>query len=196
MERLVPQAQAELQFWRDLVKNIGPEYYYAYRVSEYFEKTRYFSGFVAQEGRGIDVGCGCISVFEGSTKNVVCCDALMQYYWDLLPQEVLKKCKVNSVDYPASRSYQWAACINMIDHTPDPAFTLSQIHKSLLPGGMLYFEVNFEEGLAAPHYQVWDERTVQQRLNEDSGWRKLGCTLQNVPEHNQRRYWAVYEKVG
>lgn len=199
---LVPQAQAELAFWKGLVESVGREYYYAYRCSEYFEKTRYFPSFVAQEGQGLDVGCGCVSVFEPSLKSVKACDPLWYQYQELLPAMDLRctYCPVitdNGVlgETLAYRdaTFDWVACLNMIDHTPDSARMLSEIHRVLKPGGKLYFEVNFETGLAPPHYTIWNARTVDQYIIP-TYWELEHSYLQPVPEHHQQRYWAEYRR--
>lgn len=202
---LSSQQQAELAFWTDLVQRVGPEYYYAYRCAEYYDKTRHFPSFLAQEGLGLDFGCGCISVFELSSKHVQATDPLWNSYRRLLTQEIKPRLTYfpwgqDSLSGMFSKGdYAWIACLNMIDHTPDPIFTLSSIWDMLAPRGRLYFEVNFEAGIAPPHYAVWNEKVVNSVLfklaSMDKPFSVHYRLVEDVPEHNQRRYWAELVKI-
>jgi SAM-dependent methyltransferase len=187
---------AEYQFWHDLAASHG-EYYYAYRVAEYYEKTRYFPSWLAQEGSGLDVGCGCISVFEGSSKYVRALDVLAFQYHALLRSDLHIPMLPMQEDLVPGKytDFAWAACLNMIDHTPNPLELLKSIHRALVPGATLYFEVNLEAGLATPHYEVWTEATVKNKLVDSGLFREKFRFIQDVPEHNQRRYWAEFERI-
>lgn len=196
---LTQQQEAELEFWRGLVAAQG-EFYYAYRVAEYYEKVRYFPSFLKQDGLGADIGCGCISVFEGSRKAVVALDALAKDYSTMIrwAAPAVLHCPifplVDELIDAGDEHYEWIACINMIDHTPNPEDLLREIHRVLKPEGRMYFEVNLEAGLAPPHYQVWTAGTVH--AFESLGlFRETFRYIQDVPEHNQRRYWAEFQKV-
>lgn len=197
---LSSQQKAELEFWQSLVEQIGPEYYYAYRCAEYKDKTKHFPSFLAQEGTGIDLGCGCISVFEPSSKVVsFALDPLVAEYNALLGAYV----DVLHLDYApivdenigmASGCLDWVACLNMLDHTPNPAKMLGEIVRVLRPGGRLYFEVNFEVGLAPPHYYVFGQQSTDGYFQS---WplQKVHSYTEAVPEHHQHRYWAEYVRA-
>lgn len=196
---LTPQQEAELAFWRDLVNGVGPKQYHAFRAAEYADKTRHFPSFATQDGEGLDYGCGCVSVFEGAQRlqPIIAVDPLWSYYESLLPPTKLRCSYLNvAQDEPLVfvDFFDWVACINMIDHTPDPQFALEQIWKVLRPGGRLYFEVNFEAGIAPPHYGVWNEGTITSAF-ADRKFHVEHMTVENVPQHNQRRCWVEFVKV-
>lgn len=197
---MTSQQAAELEFWHGHIEKVGARYYYSSRAGEYYEKTRYFPQWHTTRGlRGIDIGCGCVSVFEGATDIYMTgCDCLALHY-----HELLRACNVpwnQTYRVPMSQrvvgtGYDFAVCINMIDHTPNPEVTLEDIYRALKPGGMLYFEVNFEAGIAPPHWSVWNRQVADDFLNAHTGWQVVNSLVQPVPEHNQSRLWAEYVKV-
>jgi|SRR5215471_10066570 len=193
---LTSQQRAERDFWSQLVQSVGEEYYYAYRVAEYYEKTKHFPNFLSQKGDGLDYGCGCVSVFEGCARAVRACDPLIPEYVKIYNEEVhYPLMRLIYSTTPEGYDYSWIACINMIDHDPNPKLVLDDIWERLAPNGTLYFEVNLEAGLAAPHYSVWDASTPDQIFSPDY-WQKQYCVIEPKPEHNQNRYWAEYRKRG
>src|SRR5262245_60867034 len=104
---LTTQQEAELAFWSHLVQGVGLEYYIAYRAAEYRAKTRHFPHFLNQRGTGIDYGCGCVSVFELSSKEVWAVEPLWNFYMDLLTTDdfsyetmlKVKPCTPSPVDW-------------------------------------------------------------------------------------------------
>ncbi len=187
---LTPQQVAELAFWRELVGLHG-EYYVAFRASEYHDKTHRFPSFLAQEGIGIDIGCGCVSVFECSSKKLIeAIDPLAEQYVGLLGKHSLKVSMYgHDIESLQSNVFlDWAACLNMLDHTPNPALALANIRKLLKPNGRLYFEVHLDSVLSAPHYHLWKEQDVRQ-LFDAAGFEITWSMIQPVPEHGQERFW-------
>jgi len=190
---LTPQQVAELAFWRELVELHG-EYYVAFRASEYHDKTHRFPSFLAQQGLGADIGCGCVSVFECFRKYVNAFDLLAEEYETLLLAQggiqhcKLKMYKASIEDSPIGGFYSWAACLNMLDHTPNPALALANIKQMLRPDGRLYFEVHLDSVLSAPHYHLWKEQDVRQ-LFDEAGMEITWSEIQHVPEHGQDRFW-------
>jgi 2-polyprenyl-3-methyl-5-hydroxy-6-metoxy-1,4-benzoquinol methylase len=199
MADMTSQMEAELAFWRELVIQHG-EYYYAYRVAEYYDKTCRFPSYLKgpPEGGGLDIGCGCISVFEGANRQVDGWDVLATKYNKLYTLDT--HVKMYQLDdtriLRRDNFYEWAACINMIDHTPDTEKLLAEIQRVMVPRGRLYFEVNLERGLAAPHHRVWTAETVREVMHPF--FDEVHTEVQPVPEHNQLRYWAemISKKKG
>lgn len=190
---MTPQNKAELEFWRGLVDRVGKEYYAAYRIAEYQEKMRHFPGFANQEGHGLDIGCGCVSIFEASSKPVTPVDVLVEEYKKLVPARALRLLYSTAVN--RLWTFDWVACLNMIDHTPDWELTMIEIKFAMKPGAKLYFEVNLEAGLAPPHHEVWDKNMVSMRMVHKMKFVEESSYIEDVPEHNQQRYWAVYTKA-
>lgn len=208
------QQQAELAFWRALVQEHG-EYYRAFRASELKDKTKHFPSWPAQEGKGIDVGCGCVSVFECVQLRKQCLfgfDALADEYIRLLGEDMVDMTYVplyNTVpdgdgsawrlpDWVRNGRQSWAACLNMIDHMPENKiyWLLRDISETLKPGGILYFEVNLERGIAPPHYTVWNLHTPARVFSElQHVFTLKWYMVEDVPQHNQQRYWAEFVRV-
>ncbi len=191
---MTDQQMHETGFWAGLVQQRGADYAQS-RWDEYPDKTRYCEPlWTAQEGMGIEVGCGCVSVLENRGKMFVSIDPLMDYYRtliDLSPWRY-RNGDAECIDYPDS-CFDWVFCVNMIDHTPDPGKALDEMHRVLKPGGRLYFEVHFDDSLSPAHYGLWNADVVKDAVDS-----RFGSPLQSITvrldEHNQSNYWAVYEK--
>jgi SAM-dependent methyltransferase len=192
--RLAPQQNAELDFWRDLVAAHG-EYYIAYRAAEYYDKTKYWPSWKDQTGGGLEVGCGCVSVYECSPKFIMAMDPLADYYNLILKSHGLAESLHRKMQVGGEGRFPWAneafnfvICQNVIDHSPNSRTVLEEIRRVLEPGGRLYFEVNLEAGLAPPHYSVWTEQMVAEHMK--GLFTETFRFIESVPQHNQRRYWA------
>lgn len=179
---------SELQFWQDLSRQHDD--YIGFRSSEYPDKTKYFPDFEKQEGLGLDYGCGLVSIFEGHDKNVIAIDPLMIEYDKVIPVSKLKLPHLVPMEFP-DNDFDWAFCVNVIDHTPDPALLVREIYRLLKPGGKLYFEVNLETVLHAPHYSLWTPEITNSCFKE---FKLLSDKTVEVPEHAYRQTWRVYEK--
>ena len=145
---LGPRQSAELAFWRGLFAEKG-DGYVAYRSGiDFIGKVRFFPDLLAETGRGLDYGCGLVSVFEGSDLDMDACDPLLSEYDAIYRHE-------GRVRYLAEPSgpYDFICCFNVIDHDPEPDAIAKGIAALLAPGGRLYFEVNFDpviDGIAHP----------------------------------------------
>ena len=186
----------ELTFWQNLCNQHGNRYT-DFRVNEYEEKTKFFQPFWDwQEGKGIDIGCGLVSVFDDCGKDITCIDPLMDEYNKIVPSELLNQ-KYKRVDAEHLQesfdkfSFDFAVCINMIDHTPNPELVLDGIDYILKPNGKFYFEVNFDDELGAPHYKLWNKQIVDEFFKS---WKNISFVEQRLNEYKQTRYWAIYER--
>jgi SAM-dependent methyltransferase len=204
------QQSHEIGFWRGLVEHHGAGYR-AFRIAEYRDKTQRFEPWwSAEDGCGIDVGCGCVSVLEGSDKAVQACDALVDEYEKFfplnIPEQIYLQMDAENLKYPDG-SIDFVFCVNMLDHTPNPAKAVAEMHRVLKTGGRLYFEVNFDDDEAPAHYGKWTMTNVYNMFGcpamaynkiehnmSSVEWRCLMYTVERHDAGNQWRYWSILEK--
>jgi SAM-dependent methyltransferase len=187
---MTPQQQAEVAFWRALHAEKGTSYY-AYRTGEIHEKTRHYTLW-PPAGRGIEVGCGLVSVYDASPLDILCLDPLLDEYDQIIPSINLAKpyARRDAEDsVPGTNDY--IICQNMLDHTPHPDRVLANISDALDPDGLLYLEVNFDDALSGPHYMLWDQEVLDRHM---TAFHCLYHVLERVPEHHQSRYWGEYAR--
>jgi len=115
--------------------------------------------------KGLDLGCGPMSIFEFSdiADTVMAIDPLDKEFRKFAP-------RFNRVAYYygdgenlifGSETFDWVACFNVIDHTPNPLRMLAEIYRLLKRDGTLFFEVFFEDTHTSPHYQLWREDKIE-----------------------------------
>lgn len=194
---MTDQQGHEIGFWRGLVEKNGTGYR-DFRVSEYEAKTKYFSPYWDERGSkgGIDVGCGCISVFDGIADSVLAFDPLWMEYerWANVYVRKIHVCgDAENLEGIPGDEFSWAACINMIDHTPDHDKAIREIYRILRPGGKLFFEVHFDDALSPAHYGLWNLEKVVEVVDSVFG-EPLQRKIVRVDEDNQSQCWAVYGK--
>lgn len=192
------QAEHELAFWQTLLNQHGSiEDYVRFRTEEYIDKTEHFPMFQEQQGRGLDLGCGLVSVLDACNKKVIACDPLMDKYLTLVPQSFLRKIHQQedgeNLTYGAN-FFDWVFCVNVIDHTPDPKKMSDEIHRVLKPGGILYFEVNFDDQLSPCHYDIWSKELIKETFNAEK-FETLGTIEERIDQHNQSRIWIEFKKI-
>jgi SAM-dependent methyltransferase len=186
-------------FWQSHVeRNGGMDGYYAARVAEYDYKTRHFAPYWNERlGVGIDVGCGCISVLDSRCNGFLAIDPLMDHYRTFAPvrqcRNLHEQADIETIDRPGG-IYSWAMCVNMIDHTPNPDIAIRQIYRILKPGGMLFFQVNFDDDFSPAHYALWNIDKVSEIVDSVFG-APIHGTVIRVHEDNQSQYWAVYRVI-
>ncbi len=190
-----PQRTAELEFWRgEFAKYKTPEEYVAKRKSEL--QSYLVPEILREDGRGLDLGCGLVSVLEALELPVVyAADPLNEEYRTIAryrTNPAMFYCDADGENLPAewSDSFDFVWCMNAIDHTPNPLKMLAEVRRVLKKGGRFYFSVNFDPALYAPHYQLWDMRAVESAMK---GWKLQRGTLEYHDQWSKYIYTAIYK---
>lgn len=180
------QQEQEIIFWKDLLEQKGLAGFLDIRKSDLANKTEFCPEIHEETGLGLDYGCGLVSMFEFSPLNIEACDPLMDEF-DKIYHHYGKVRYVREL----SVQYDFVACINVLDHTPDPQTIIDDIKRVLKPGGKLYFEVNFDPELFAPHHILFRMDTVRHYLKDFKLIRETVTQNGTYPEISN--YEAVYE---
>lgn len=195
------QAQMEIGFWRDLYRQLGHDKFLAQRKFDGDEMVGFLSG-LGEALRDpslhiLEVGSGLVSalsMIDGFKAHLTSLDPLMNQYNQVidLSDPKLPGCLYwngsgeEMVTFE-DESFDVVACINVIDHTPNPEKMLSEIKRVLKPGGTFYFEVNFDDALSPAHYGLWNAKKVQEFFGD---WIPESWQTDYRSEYNQTRYWA------
>jgi len=168
-----PQQTAELKFWQDLFRiqfKSDKAAYLEFRRRDLESTAGPMMDMLKMEtGRGLDLGCGVVSKlrFLERPVSIAAVDPLLLEY-DNIFMHRWPNCEYSESDGEhlpyALGSFDFVWCVNVIDHTPDSRRMASEIYRVLKPGGRLYFYVNFDPELQAPHHELWDESVVADRL--------------------------------
>jgi len=186
--------QNELDFWKWLYST--KDNYLAFRKEDSKEKMKYFDDLVGKDGIGIDVGCGLISVFSGLDNKIVAIDPLISGYNQIIEHEEdnIKYLEASGEEIPFRDNYfDYAFCVNVIDHTPNPKKMADEIKRVVTNGGKIYFEVNFDDSLSPCHYELWNEEKVNELFGD------LKCVFNKKDRNekdNQYLYYAIYENIS
>jgi len=183
----------ELQFWRQLYTSHSN--YPAFRRTDGDEKMKYFIDIKNRDGLGLDVGSGLISVFEGLNNKIIAVDPLMDEYGVIYSVDSdieYKKMDGEELDFPEGH-FDYAFCVNVIDHTPNPQKMADEIKRVVKKGGKIYFEVNFDDSLTDCHYALWNK----EKVDEVFGDLKLEFEkLERNQRDSQSLYHAIYENIS
>lgn len=184
------QQAAELSFWRDLYRQLGHEGFLAQRVRDRERALSYLPGLVEEQGRGLDMGCGLWSIFEGWGRDVDAYDPLLDEYNRILPADLAREVVYipATADLP-SDIYDWVTCINVADHAASPVDLMIEIYRLLKPSGRLYFQVNMDPVLTATHYKLWREHEIRGYLHL---FRLITEQSVRGEYDGQWQYWGVY----
>jgi len=206
---MTAQQSAELNFWRELYTQIGQERFLEMRRADLHEFFARFPSLSFEQGHGLEIGCGLVSPFEFSREQqnalrinlrIISIDPLAADYKCLFPEllpyfhstftgdgEDMQEFRDNSFSY--------VACINVIDHTPNPEKMIAEISRVLIPGGRLYFEVNCDEFGSPAHYKQWTPEMVYLHFGGVTGGRGFLCVSNHaVRSENilQTRFWVMF----
>jgi SAM-dependent methyltransferase len=118
---------------------------------------------IPDDARVLEVGSGAHGlVFCFGTTRGVGVDPLADEYAALFPAWQSLACTVAAAgeDLPfADASFDVVLCDNVVDHAEDPARIVRELARVLVPGGLLYFTVNFHHAIytAAAHlHAAWN----------------------------------------
>lgn len=183
----------EVNFWKELYQS--KENYIKFRLEDGKWKMKYFDNLPFEDGIGIDVGCGLVSVFIGLSNKIVAIDPLMDEYDKIIryEQDNIRYMKASGEDIPFSDGFfDYALCVNVIDHTPNPDKMASEIKRVVKDGGLIYFEVNFDDILSPCHYKLWNEETVKEIFGD------LKCLFSKVDRNDkdgQSLFYSIYKNI-
>ena len=129
------------------------------RVREKLERVRP----IAPDARVLEVGCGArgLIFFFGTTRGVGC-DPLSCDYAALFPawQGRARTIAAAGELLPfADASFDVVLCDNVVDHAESPAEIARELSRVLVPGGLLYFTVNFHHAVymfASQLHSAWN----------------------------------------
>jgi hypothetical protein len=162
---LTEQQTGEIGFWRDLYVTSGHEGFLNIRRGDLLGRTEFFPELLAETGYGLDYGCGLISMFEFSNLKMDAYDPLQAEYEKIVPTVETAQVAYWSERPEPPTLYNFIACFNVADHTPDIPELLGHLRSLLVPGGRLYFEVNFDPELYPTcHHSLWRMDTVREHL--------------------------------
>jgi SAM-dependent methyltransferase len=199
MLSLTSQQKAEVDFWKQCFvheEKSNVENYLKRRQLDYLHYCEMFSDYWAtQDGYGLEVGTGLFSVLGFKGDPIIALDPLNLEYEkiykdDTRPWITYKTGSGENIPY-SDQSFDYAWCCNVIDHTPNPQRIAIEIRRVLKPKGKLYFTVNFDPELYAPHYHLWTQQTVDGALYN---FKLLVGTVRWFPAHKKYVYIGVYEK--
>lgn len=183
--------QNELDFWKWLYST--KDNYLEFRKQDAKVKMKHFANLVNRNGVGVDVGCGLISVFHGMENRVIALDPLMEGYNQILRSEDdnIRYLEASGEEIPFSDGYfDYAFCVNVIDHTPNPDKMASEIKRVVKDGGQIYFEVNFDDELSPCHYAIWDKDKVKEMFGD---LKQVHEVIERNDKDKQYLYHAIYE---
>ena len=196
---LPPQQRAEVRFWQDVFhveEKSDQDRYLRRRKSDFHAaEAWFFPTLVRQEGLGLDLGCGLVSTLGFRNTPICATDPLLaeydKTYRDHDRDWVEYRCESGEqMSFPAE-TFDYVWCINVIDHTPNPDRMAAEIHRVLKPGGKLYFSVNFDPELYAPHYHLWTRGTVDRAL---LAFKMLEGTERWFPEYQKFVFTGIFSR--
>lgn len=199
------QAQMEIGFWRDLYRQLGHEGFLAQRREDGEEMVDNLpllgEALRNPDLRILEVGSGLVSALslvDGFSAELVSLDPLMEQYRQILDLDggLPENCSYlngsgEDMFTIVDESFDVVVCVNVIDHTPDPAAMLAEIKRVLKKGGTFYFEVNFDPALSPAHYGIWNQEITDKFFGD---WKPDFWQTDYREEHNQTRYWARFTK--
>lgn len=161
-----------MNYWAGKIAELGGKgEFLRYRAGGYPYRIEQFPDFEKEKGLGLDYGCGCISIFEWSDKDVVAVDPLVDEYQKLIgfnnTKNIVAYTKIETEVLPfEDESLDWIFNYNVIDHTPDPQRMADEMYRVLKPGGAIYFQVNFDDNLSPSHYDLWNKEMVEKVMEK------------------------------
>lgn len=187
---MTKQQIEELKFWDwHIHTEIGVDKYKEMRenwLNHYKERIN-----IKTDGLGLEVGTGCYSMFNGVEGiNLISIDPLNDEYQKIFPCErKVKEIVADGEHLDFETGFDYIVCFNVIDHTPDPFKLSSEIKRLLKKGGRFYFEVNFDDELGGPHYELWNKYKVKDHFGD---LKQVSELIERNPDFPQSCYYAEY----
>jgi SAM-dependent methyltransferase len=187
----------ELRFWRACYAERGLERFLESRQAGYENLCKHLPRMTIQQGEGLDVGCGMVSIYEygDPLQSVTAIDPLLPWYTTICAKPQSR------VNYTTSymddgqipfddNAFDFVSCINVIDHTAFHREIIAGIDRVLKPGGLLYLNVNFDPVLTLPHHiKLWNRAVVEEELHM---FKRLDEHIRWTDKHNKDYYWGVF----
>lgn len=191
---LNPKEYEEVQFWRQLVNTEGSAFLRR-RRADYYRHLNNFNGYADLSGYGIEIGTGCYSMLEWSNAtSIIGVEPLQDEFVKIQPESNGRVSIriLNGEELPDtfSKSFDWAVCFNVIDHTPNPQKMVNEMFRVVKNGGHIYFEVNFDDVLGLPHYSLWNENKVNIYFPRD---KQIYKNIIRNEKDKQSLFYAVYQ---
>jgi SAM-dependent methyltransferase len=162
--------KAELEFWRRDYEKYRGQDYAKVRASNLDRIRERWPDIDTLEGRGVEVGCGACSMFEGSGLEIFALDPLMEEYGKFCNRPgdgvVYVENYVDNGKLPFTNGFtDYIFCINVIDHTEHWRKLLVEMRRVLREHGLLFFQANFDWYLQEPeHTRVWTWGLVENEV--------------------------------
>ncbi len=186
---------AEMNFWVNLCNVESGQEFLDRRKKDYSDNIGAYDGKINLNGKGLEVGTGCFSQLEWvKNADIYSIDPLNGEFDQILKVKN-KNVKVQTADGEnipfKDDEFDWVICWNTIDHTPNPQKMANELFRVLKPGGKLYFEVHFDDNLAAPHYDLWNEEKISSVF---MGKKILFRNLFRNDAGSQYKCYIIFEK--
>ena len=197
----------ELKFWNNDYAQYTEEEYAVVRA--YIFKShllKYWPEMEGLTGKGLDVGCGPVSIFEYSGLDMCAIDPLMEEYQKMFRGKKMCRPKPPTVEYVlgheddgslhfADQTFDFVVCKNVIDHTERDMTLLFEMYRVLKPDGMLFFMVNFDKELHLPeHVRIWDYECIEKYVIEENDFHMERGLIEWSEEHQKHWFWGVFTK--
>jgi SAM-dependent methyltransferase len=171
----------EVDFWRNLYNQQFD--YSKYRKGDVYKYHFLFGELLKEKGKGLDYGCGLVSMLEGHKDNFDSCDPLIDEY------RTITDLDKRYLDKPKGK-YDWIWCVNVIDHDNNWQEIINDFRKHLKKGGKLYFEVNFDDNISPAHAKLWRIEDIREAFSD---FRLIKEDVYRFNEANQSIYQGIYE---
>ena len=178
MNELTRRQQVELTFWKNLYAQFPDRLaYLKYRTGDAERHLGRFKGLreALAHGVSLEVGTGLVSMLDcyaTHSSSWVTTDPLNPVYVDICSPPrwgVYQDYPIETLKFD-DHTFDRVVCVNTLDHVDDPAKGLAEIHRVLIPLGMLYLEVNQEVQLAPAHSVVFSGPWVVEELLGSAGF--------------------------
>ena len=171
----------EIDFWKELYKS--KENYQEYRKNDVYKYEFLFNEVKKEKNKGLDYGCGLVSMLEGHNIDFEACDPLIDEYRKIVS---LDKRYLSALN----KKYSWIWCVNVIDHENNWQEIVEDFKRLLKKRGKLFFEVNFDDNLSPAHSKLWRIDDVRESLKD---FKLVKEDVYRLDSEKQSIYQGIYE---